>query len=171
MRPNEPAAARRDVLLVIAAISALFLLGAVFDVYDRFEPLFTNLESGDELIGLLVLTLAGMALIAVRRARTVAEQTAQRMIADERLTALIAESPVVSYSWDPAEHRYLYLSPQIEALFGVSDEEHASDWSSLIHPDDLDRVLGVSAEADRAGTTYLVEYRIVRPDGSAWNWT
>ena len=125
-----------------------------------------SLESGDELIGLLMLTLAGLAVIAVRRARGVAEQTAQRVIADERLTALIAESPVVSYSWDPAEHRYLYLSPQIETLFGVSGEDHAADWSSLIHPEDLDRVLGVSAEADRAATTYLVEYRIVRPDGA-----
>ena len=165
MRPSEPDAARRDVLYVIVAVAVLFLLGLAFDVYDRFEPLFTRQESGDEVIGLLILALTGLTLIAVRRAHSVREQTERREIADGRLRALIAESPVVSYSWDPVHHRYLYISPQVDGLFGISGEEHAADWSSLIHPDDRERILAISEQADGDATTYLAEYRIVRPDG------
>ena len=144
----------------------LFLLGVAFDVYDRFEPLYTRLESGDELIGLLILALGGVATIAVRRAHSVREQTQRREIADERLRALIAESPVVSYSWDPGERRYLFISPQIEALFGVSADAHTDEWAAQIHPEDLERVRAISAQADDTRTTYLAEYRIIRPDGS-----
>ena len=165
-RPSEPDAARRDVLSVVAAVAVLFLLGVALDVYDRFEPLFTRFESGDELVGLLILALGGVATIAIRRARTVWEQTERREIADERLRALIAESPVVSYSWDPLQRRYLFISPQIEALFGVSAETHGAGWFDQIHPDDLEPVLAISTEADDAATTYLAEYRIIRPDGS-----
>ena len=164
--PSEPNAARRDVLYVVAAVAVLFLLGVAFDVYDRFEPLYTRLESGDELIGLLILALGGVATIAVRRAHSVREQTQRREIADERLRALIAESPVVSYSWDPGERRYLFISPQIEALFGVSADAHTDEWAAQIHPEDLERVRAISAQADDSRTTYLAEYRIIRPDGS-----
>ena len=139
-RPSEPDAARRDVLYVVAAVAVLFLLGVAFDLYDRFEPLFTRFESGGELVGLLILALVGVATIAIRRARTVREQTERREIADERLRALIAESPVVSYTWDPGQRRYLFISPQIESLFGVSADAHAAEWAAQIHPDDLERV-------------------------------
>ena len=48
----------------------------------------------------------------------------------------------------------------------MSPDEHAADWSGQIHPDDLERVRAISAQADRDATTYLAEYRITRPDGS-----
>ena len=108
-----------------------------------------RMESGDELVGLLLLALGGVAVIAVRRARGARDEAERRQIADERLRALIAESPVVSYSWDPTERRYLFISPQIETLFGVTADEHAADWSGQIHPDDLERVRAISAQADR----------------------
>ena len=72
---------------------------------------------------------------------------------------------MVSFTWLPQEHRYRYVSPQIETLFGVSADDHERDWSAQIHPDDRERVAEASRIADRDGSTYLAEYRIIRPNG------
>ena len=155
MHPSEPHPGRHDLLLVVAAVAVLFFLGVAFDIFDRFEPVLARRASGDELIGLLLLVLGGVAVIATRRARITRGQMARRAVADEHLEALIAESPVVSYSWLPQERRYRYVSPQVETLFGVSTNAHVADWGALIHPDDVERVRAISEDpvAMCAGST------------------
>ena len=63
-------------------------------------------------------------------------------------------------------HRHLYVSPQVEQLLGLSPERYTEDWVDMIHPDDRERVLASSAEADAAGTRFVAEYRSYRADGA-----
>ncbi len=147
------------------ACIVLFSVGAFTGTFDRLEPYITRADVGDELVAAFLLAAVGIAVLAVRGSRRAAHEAKLRGEADEQIRALIAESPVVSFSWLPKEHRYRYVSPQIETLFGVSADARTHDWSAQIHPDDRARVAELSRIADRDGTTYLAEYRIVRPDG------
>ena len=65
--------------------------------------------------------------------------------------------------------RTTYVSPAIEALTGITAERWIEDptanINSLVHPDDLDRVLTASDEVVDGHADYAHEYRIVRPDG------
>jgi PAS domain S-box-containing protein len=154
------------VVIVAAVVIAVFAIGAVSGAFATLRPLLTGTSVGHDVVGgILVLTL-GVAAVAVLQAREARREATLRRTADEQLRALITESPVVSFTWLPQEHRYRYVSPQIEQLLGVSLEDHTADWSAQIHPDDLDRALEASAIADRDATTYLSEYRIIRPDGT-----
>jgi len=162
--PSRPG--RRDALVVGAACTALFAVGALTGSFDRLEPVVTRTSVGDEVVAAFFLMAIGVAFLAIRGSRRAERETALRAEADEQIRALIAESPVVSFTWLPQEHRYRYVSPQIETLFGVSADSHTHDWSAQIHPDDRARVAEISRLADRDGTTYLAEYRIVRPDGA-----
>src|SRR3954447_515665 len=161
--PSRPG--RRDALVVGAACTALFAVGALTGSFDRLEPVVTRTNVGDEVVAAFFLVAIGVAFLAIRGSRRAERETALRAEADEQIRALIAESPVVSFTWLPQEHRYRYVSPQIETLFGVSADDHAHDWSAQIHPDDKDRVAEISRTADSDGATYVAEYRIIRPDG------
>jgi PAS domain S-box-containing protein len=156
---------RRDALVVAVACIGVFVLGALTRVFDRLEPLVAGTQIGDELVAGFVLAALGIAVLAVRASRRAAREAALRADADEQIRSLIAETPVVSFTWLPQEHRYRYVSPQIETLFGVSSDDHTKDWSAQIHPDDRERVAEISRIADVDGSTYLAEYRIIRPDG------
>jgi len=156
---------RRDALVVAAACIVVFSVGALTKSFDRLEPLIARADIGDELIAAFLIAAAGIAVLAVRGTRRAAREAALREETDEQIRALIAESPVVSFTWLPQEHRYRYISPQIQTLFGVPADAHSQDWSAQIHPEDRARVAEISRIADRDGTTYLAEYRIVRPDG------
>lgn len=50
-------------------------------------------------------------------------------------------------------------------ISGLSIEETAADWSSIIHPDDRDRALALWGKAVRDQEPYFNELRLVRRDG------
>jgi PAS domain S-box-containing protein len=153
------------VLIVATASAVLFAVGSALGIFARLQD---RLASGGlgEALGLALVALAGTALFALRRSVEVNREQRLRETADARLRALIEGSPAVSYSWDPATHRHLYVSPQVEQLLGVSPERYTEDWVDMIHPDDRERVLASSAEADDAGTRFVAEYRAYRADGA-----
>lgn len=163
---NAKRSGLRDALVIAGVVVAVFAVGVLTDAFDTLQPLLTGSSLGHDLLGGLIVLVFGVAVLAVLQARTAREEGVLRLAADEQLRALISESPVVSFTWLPQEHRYRYVSPQIEQLLGVTLQEHIEDWSRQIHPDDRDRALAASQVADRDATTYLVEYRIIRPDGT-----
>jgi two-component system cell cycle sensor histidine kinase/response regulator CckA len=68
---------------------------------------------------------------------------------------------------DAPSGRLVYVSPAYERVWGRPRDELAGTplaWAELIHPDDRERVLAAT-EGER-GTEYVLEYRILRPDGS-----
>ncbi len=164
-KPRERSSGRRDVLIVALVVAVLFGLGVVLGIFDRFEHQVAALHHLDEVLGLAVLSLCGVAVIAARRSSQAERKQRMWEETDARLRALIEESPAVSYSWDPSERRNLYVSPQVDRIFGVSPERYADDWIDMIHPDDRERVVEISEASDETGRTMVVEYRVVRPDG------
>ncbi|MEW6635417.1 MAG: PAS domain S-box protein [Actinomycetota bacterium] len=92
--------------------------------------------------------------------------------AEARFRALVEQLPAVTYveAIDARERvtNLLYVSPQIEAMFGYSAEEWISDpdlFPRLLHPEDRERVLAEDALTDETGEPFRVEYRQFTRDG------
>lgn len=65
------------------------------------------------------------------------------------------------------EGKWFYVSPQVEAILGYTQEEWlsiASDWGAHIHPDDLPSVI-VAEDQSKLGMPFQAEFRIRRKDG------
>jgi two-component system, cell cycle sensor histidine kinase and response regulator CckA len=84
---------------------------------------------------------------------------------------LIERIPAIAYRAEVGPSgRFLYASPRVAGLLGVSAEELVRSqtlWWSLIHPDDLDRVLADDMhDASPSKSLTAIEYRVVARDGS-----
>jgi PAS domain S-box-containing protein len=110
------------------------------------------------------------------RAKAVRESTRGALEEELRETVakfrtLVEQVPAIVYidPLDPPEPvESLYVSPQVERLLGVPQEQTLSDrewWRRLLHPDDRDRVVAASNESDRTGEPFGVEYRVRTADG------
>ncbi|MEJ2208004.1 MAG: PAS domain S-box protein [Anaerolineae bacterium] len=80
----------------------------------------------------------------------------------EQLPAIIY---VVELGEDP---RTVYISPQVESLMGFSQAEWLADpglWPRQIHPDDRERVLAQSRQANERREPLDLEYRIRTREG------
>jgi PAS domain S-box-containing protein len=88
---------------------------------------------------------------------------------EKRSRLLIEHLPGVVYTSELGEHgRWRYVSPFIETLLGYTAEEWKADpglWSSLLHPEDRERVVAYDEQAFRVGDTYTAEYRLITRDG------
>ena len=92
--------------------------------------------------------------------------------AEARYRALVEQIPAITYieAVDREERstNLLYVSPQIEAMFGYSPEEWTADpdlFVRLLHPDDRERVLAEDARTDATGEPFGMEYRQFAKDG------
>jgi PAS domain S-box-containing protein len=86
--------------------------------------------------------------------------------ADERYRNLVEQSPAITYIEDPHTGRDLYISPQVEAIFGYPPAEWAGNpdlWRERLHPEDREHVVEVErAAVDR----FDIDYRTYARDGS-----
>lgn len=82
---------------------------------------------------------------------------------------------IVDVFWvaEPENLTTSYLSPSYEQLWGRSMREleyEPHSWRDAIHPDDRERVSGIT-ETLKDGKQASVDYRIIHPDGSIrWIW-
>ena len=96
---------------------------------------------------------------------------ARLLVTEEKYRSLVEDVPAVVYlaEFGP-EGRWLYISPHIQLLTGISAEQWMSapsPWSDHLHPEDRERVLAEeSKELDGSdGDSMVFEYRFVRSDG------
>ncbi len=97
------------------------------------------------------------------------EDVTEHKEAELRFRALIEQLPLVTYigSLDPSLPK-LYVSPQIEQLFGYPVEEWLHDpelLAKVVHPDDRARVLAGSWSARTESVAFRDEYRCVTATG------
>jgi diguanylate cyclase (GGDEF)-like protein/PAS domain S-box-containing protein len=83
--------------------------------------------------------------------------------------ALVEQIPAIVYV-DRADEsmQTTYVSPQIEALLGVSADEYMSDphlWYKRLHPADRERALEEYVRGRESGRPFTFEYRLVSSDG------
>ncbi|MFN8222507.1 MAG: PAS domain-containing protein [Gaiellales bacterium] len=122
----------------------------------------------------LVLGVLGLAVLGARDdAVTLARQREAALTelaeTERRLRNLVERLPLVTYTDDAASGApTVYVSPQVEQLLGVPNDEFielGGEWSEMIHPDDRARVLAEIDEHIETGVPFRSDYRLVRPDG------
>ena len=93
--------------------------------------------------------------------------------AETLFRTLVEQTSIVVYRDAPDTlGSSLYISPQIETLLGYSAEEWLSEpsfWETLVHPQDLPRVLADVEDYISRKAQSSIEYRLRTKDGS-WRW-
>jgi diguanylate cyclase (GGDEF)-like protein/PAS domain S-box-containing protein len=89
--------------------------------------------------------------------------------AQTKYGALVEHIPAIVYV-DLADERMTtsYVSPQIEALLGITPEEYIDDpdlWVTHLHPEDRDEAVAAYLEGRRVGEPFTLEYRLISRDG------
>jgi PAS domain S-box-containing protein len=89
---------------------------------------------------------------------------------EARFRALVEQLPNTLIYMAALDERSttLYISPQIEAILGYTQEEYRADpdiWAKSIHPEDHGRVMAEVARCHETGERLVIEYRIIRKDG------
>lgn len=173
---------------------ALLLFGNVMDVTDNFDSLSRFIVIGDTptqaFLEKMVGFMGGFLLLAiglvkwiptmtnVEHSEQVNEALAQEITkhkqAEESLrhaNDIIVQSPVVAFIWKNAEGWPVeYVSENARDMFGWSTEDFVSGvvpYSSVVHPDDLERVGKEVSQANadlKLGTVTHAPYRIVTRD-------
>jgi PAS domain S-box-containing protein len=100
----------------------------------------------------------------------------QRKLTEEKLQrseAYLAEAQRLahtgSWAWNPATDELLYCSAEMFRIFGMDPQEDVPAREAFwqrIHPDDRDRVYENLLTAARQKRDYVVEHRILWPDGT-----
>ena len=102
-------------------------------------------------------------------ARLEAEQALK--VNEERLRLALDASTDSIWDWDLSTGK-VFRSPNWFTMFGYAQRPDGSDLldvRALIHPDDREAVIQASQQAISHGTSYAVEARMRRADGS-WHW-
>jgi PAS domain S-box-containing protein len=88
---------------------------------------------------------------------------------ERRYRSLVEQLPAVTYM-DTADEEMtsIYVSPQVEKVLGLSADAFVTDdaWRAHLHPEDREEAVAALREAIKAGSSFTLEYRMVRPDGS-----
>jgi diguanylate cyclase (GGDEF)-like protein/PAS domain S-box-containing protein len=89
--------------------------------------------------------------------------------ADAKYRALVEQIPAIVYI-DIADDTMAttYVSPQIEALLGITPQEYIEDaelWTKQLHPDDRERAVAEYLAGREAGDNFTFEYRLIARDG------
>jgi PAS domain S-box-containing protein len=91
---------------------------------------------------------------------------------ETRFRTLVEQIPAVTYmervDYEERSTNLLYMSPQIEAMFGYSPEEWMSDpelFPRLLYPDDREAVLAEDERTEATGEPFRAEYRQYTRDG------
>jgi two-component system cell cycle sensor histidine kinase/response regulator CckA len=91
-----------------------------------------------------------------------------RAQAEAKYRMLVEQVAAISYIAELGLHgEWLYVSPQVETMFGFSSEEWLLDsraWTKHVHPDDI-KTVEAAEDASQRGERFQAEYRVVRKDG------
>ncbi len=114
--------------------------------------------------------IAGAAIVRNISARKQAEEALRR--SEEKYRRLVANLPDVTWT-SSVDGRTIYISPNVEAIFGYTPEEICEKgeelWLGRIHPADSARVIQAVEGLFSNKEPLDVEYRVQRRDGE-WIW-
>jgi diguanylate cyclase (GGDEF)-like protein/PAS domain S-box-containing protein len=101
----------------------------------------------------------------------VVDLAAKLLRSRERFELLAARLPVGVYETD-AEGNFVYVNEHWCELAGLDgDSALGQSWASVVHPEDLARVVAEWHRSRAEERAFSIEYRYLRPDGSpVWVW-
>ena len=140
---------------------------------DRYDTRIARKDGRVIDIEVSVKTLPGMSgnhLVALIRDVTEQRERERELAAAElKYRTLVERLPVVTYVAEPGpDGRWIYVSPQIEAMFGYPPETWLDDpglWARLVHPEDQPRVFGEEERLSRGERLPPTEYRMFTRSG------
>ncbi|MGN9843333.1 SpoIIE family protein phosphatase [Nonomuraea sp. H19] len=92
----------------------------------------------------------------------------QEQPADSHLQKALKAVKIGSWDWDIRTGEFYWDEPAL-TLMGIDPgtaPHHIDTWVSIVHPQDVPRVMAATEEAVRTRSLYEVEYRACRPDGT-----
>ncbi|MFI5280309.1 MAG: ATP-binding protein, partial [Gemmatimonadales bacterium] len=183
LRTGRPLLATPDVMKDLVKKGEVELSGS-----DSLDWLGVPLETGGEVFGALVVQTytegVRYAEEHLELLRFVSAQIAmaiERKRTDDALresSARLAQSQSIAHlgSWDldlsdlaDVNKNPLWWSDEAYRIFGFEPRSVKVTnelFFSLVHPDDRDRIQSSVAKSLESGTPYLIEHRIIRPDGT-----
>ena len=152
----------------VVACIALALLAAACLSYFFLSPIFSfAIDAPGDLVALIVFVATALLVTTlVNRARGLAEAAA---LQEARLNEAQRIAHVGWWQRDFTTN-HVALSDEVCRIFGLQPVELPDwheRWLALIHPEDRPAAAEAAAAALRGVARYDVEYRVVRPDGTA----
>jgi PAS domain S-box-containing protein len=115
-------------------------------------------------------TFSAIAAMLYITNRLIRASFARARSSEQPYRALLETIPAITYLINTGQEPFnpaIYVSPQVEKIFGHTTEEFIRDpllWTKLIHPDDVAHVMAESERADLTGTPFISDYRIITRD-------
>jgi diguanylate cyclase (GGDEF)-like protein/PAS domain S-box-containing protein len=119
----------------------------------------------------LALALLWVLLLPImdRISRRMSRQNRKLREAEAKHRAVVEHIPAITYTYIVGDERpNNYVSPQVEALLGITPEEWVADqdyWVKHLHPEDRDRARNEFARCRDSGDPFTEEYRMIAEDG------
>ena len=108
-------------------------------------------------------------VMALRDVSAVHALEASRFQTAAKYEALVEGIPAITYIDPVDENEFsIYVSPQVNDMLGIKQEEWLSDhyaWRKHVHPDDVDKAWADYVEAYTNRESLTHEYRMVHEDG------
>ncbi len=173
-RHPRPAGADRDLIWISVAALVAFSIGVAFDVFARVLEWLERISPivADNILAFLIIMAAAFGVVSVRGLRRAQREAELREETERRFRTLVEQVPAITYTWNPTasmgEVATTYISPQVERILGYTPDDWTSSstfWCEHIHSDDRTHVEEASARADRDGTSFREEYRLIAKDG------
>ncbi len=135
-----------------------------------YGPMTIHRRDGSALpVEMAVTLLPDGGVVCVSRDMTAKREAENaRAQAEAKYRMLVEQVAAISYIAELGIHgEWLYVSPQVETMFGFSAEEWLMDsraWTQHVHPEDH-KIVEAAEEVSKRGERFQAEYRVVRKDG------
>jgi len=101
--------------------------------------------------------------------KTIREKSLELEYTNARYKTLVEQITAVTYvDANDLECTPIFMSPQMEGLFGYSDQEWRDNpnlWPDIVHPDDRERVIAEHHRTYSTGEPFNVDYRVYTRSG------